>query len=74
MPAIYTGFSGWGQLSTPLPWERNDRSQTYSTNLSKIHKSHELRFGFDMVHHAMNHWQPETANPRGEIDFSGNTT
>ena len=27
-----------------------------------------------MVHHAMNHWQPETANPRGEIDFSGNTT
>jgi hypothetical protein len=74
MPAIYTGFSGWGQLSTPLPWWRNDRSHTYSTNFSKILKAHELRFGFDMVHHAMNHWQPETANPRGEIDFSGGTT
>ncbi len=74
MPAIYTGFTGWGQLSTPLPWWRNDRSQTFSTNFSKIVKAHEIRFGYDMVHHAMNHWQPETANPRGQIDFSGNTT
>ncbi len=74
MPAITTGFTGWGQLSTPLPWFRNDRSQTYSTNLSKIYNAHEFRFGFDLVHHAMNHWQPETANPRGEIQFSGNTT
>jgi hypothetical protein len=74
MPAINTGFTGWGQLSTPLPWERNDRSQTYSMNVTKIHRGHEIRFGFDTVHHAMNHWQPETANPRGEINFSGSTT
>ncbi|HET8547517.1 MAG TPA: TonB-dependent receptor [Bryobacteraceae bacterium] len=74
MPAIYTGFTGWGQLSTPLPWWRWERSQTYSTNFSKINRGHELRFGFDMVHHALTHWQPETANPRGEINFSGNTT
>lgn len=74
MPAIYTGFSGWGELSTPLPWWRWERSQTYSTNFSKIHSAHELRFGFDLVHHAMTHWQPETANPRGQINFSGNTT
>ncbi|MEK7408179.1 MAG: TonB-dependent receptor [Acidobacteriota bacterium] len=74
MPAIYTGFSGWGELSTPLPWWRWERSQTYSTNFSKIFMAHELRFGFDLVHHAMTHWQPETANPRGEINFSGNTT
>ena len=74
MPAINTGFTGWGELSTPLPWWRWERSQTYSTNFSKIYSAHELRFGFDMVHHAMTHWQPETANPRGEINFSGNTT
>ena len=74
MPAIYTGFSGWGQLSTPLPWWRWERVQTYSTNFSKVYSAHEVRFGFDMVHFAMTHWQPETANPRGEIDFSSTTT
>jgi len=74
MPAITTGFSGWGELSTPLPWWRWERSQTYSTNFSKLHSAHEIRFGFDLVHHAMTHWQPETANPRGAINFSGNTT
>lgn len=74
MPVISTGFTNWGQASTPLPWWRNDASQTYSTNFSRIYSSHELRFGYDMVHHAMSHWQPETANPRGAISFGGNTT
>ncbi len=74
MPAISTGFAAWGETSTPLPWWRWERSQTYSTNFSKLSNAHEIRFGFDMVHHAMTHWQPETANPRGAINFSGNTT
>jgi hypothetical protein len=74
MPSIGTGFTVWGQNSTPLPWWRYERSQTYSTNFSKVFSSHEIRFGYDMVHHALTHWQPETANPRGAINFSGNTT
>ena len=32
---------------------------------------HDLRFGFDMVRHQLNHWQPELNNPRGGFTFSG---
>ena len=33
-----------------------------------------MRFGFNMVRFNLNHWQPETANPRGNFDFNGNLT
>ena len=74
MPQFNHGFSAWGQTATWIPTFRNDRSYTFSTNVSKLHGSHDLRFGFDMVRHALNHWQPETANPRGNITFGGNAT
>ena len=74
MPVFSTGFSAWGQTATWIPAFRNDRSHTFSTNVSKLHGAHEFRFGYDMVRHAMNHWQPETANPRGAITFGGNAT
>ncbi|MCS7023319.1 MAG: hypothetical protein NZV14_00850 [Bryobacteraceae bacterium] len=74
MPVFIHGFSTWGQTATWIPLFRNDRSITYSTNFSKISGQHEFRFGYDLVRHAMNHWQPETANPRGAIDFGGNAT
>ena len=37
--------------------------------------SHEIRFGFDFLHHLMNHWQPELgAGPRGSFDFGNAVT
>lgn len=74
MPVFNTGFSTWGQTATWIPAFRNDRSHTFSLNVSKLKGSHELRFGYDQVRHAMNHWQPETASPRGAITFGGNAT
>ena len=35
---------------------------------------HELRFGFDMVRHQLNHWSPHLGDPRGNFPFSGNIT
>ena len=35
---------------------------------------HELRFGFDMVRHQLNHWSPHLGDPRGNFSFSGNIT
>jgi hypothetical protein len=70
----FNTFSGYGQLNTWMPTFRNDRSFTFTTNLSWIKNKHEFRFGFDMVRHQLNHWQPETANPRGQFSFSGNIT
>jgi hypothetical protein len=73
-PAIAHGFTAWGNTDTWMPLFRNDRSYLYNTNFSKVMRSHEVRFGYDVIRHEMNHWQPETANPRGSINFSGNTT
>lgn len=73
-PALYTGFTVWGYEPTWFPLFRNDRTYTYTHNFSKQRGAHELRWGFDMVKHSLNHWQPEVNHPRGSITFSGNAT
>jgi len=67
----FTGLSSWGQTATWMPLERAERSYTFTTNLSIIKSSHEIRMGFDSVRHSMTHWQPETDNPRGAFSFGG---
>jgi hypothetical protein len=68
------GFSYIGVGATWAPLFRKERSYTYQTNFSKISGAHELRWGFEPRRLELNHWQPETANPRGAISFSGGTT
>ncbi len=68
------GFSNFGISATWAPLFRRERTYEYRTNFSKIHGAHELRWGFEPRRLQMDHWQPETANPRGEIHFSGGTT
>jgi hypothetical protein len=67
MPLISNGFSSWGNNASSNPNFYNDRSYTFTTNFTKLKGAHEFRWGVDLVHHAMNHWQPETANPRGSL-------
>jgi len=67
----FTGLSSWGQTATWMPLERAERSYTFTTNLSIIKSKHEIRMGFDSVRHQMNHWRPETDNPRGAFNFGG---
>ncbi|MCC7343137.1 MAG: TonB-dependent receptor [Bryobacterales bacterium] len=73
-PCISNGFTAWGNCSSSNPNFYADRSYTYTTNISKVHGAHEFRFGVDILHHAMNHWQPEIANPRGALSPTGNAT
>jgi hypothetical protein len=68
------GFSDIGALDTWTPVWRHERTYTYQSNFSKISGSHEFRFGFDVRRLSLNHWQPETANPRGYVEFSSGTT
>jgi outer membrane receptor protein involved in Fe transport len=68
------GFSYWGLGAGWTPLFRHDRSYTAPVNFSKIAGSHELRWGFEPRRHEMNHWQPETGNPRGYIAFAGGAT
>jgi Carboxypeptidase regulatory-like domain/TonB dependent receptor-like, beta-barrel len=76
MPPLY--ISGFSALGNPEGWNplyRNDQSYTFNTNASWMKGTHDLRAGFDFVHHLMNHWQPELGEgPRGAFYFDPGVT
>jgi hypothetical protein len=76
MPPL--NISGFSTLGNPEGWNpvfRNDQSYTFNTNASWMKGRHDIRFGFDFVHHLMNHWQPELGEgPRGGFTFSPGVT
>jgi len=76
MPAFYiSGYTNLGNAEGWNPLQRNDQSYTLSLNANKIKGNHDIRFGLDLMHHLMNHWQPELGEgPRGAFDFAGGTT
>jgi hypothetical protein len=71
-------FSDYSSLGNTEGWNpafRNDQSFTFNTNASWMKGNHEIRFGFDFMHHLMNHWQPELgAGPRGAFTFDPGVT
>ncbi len=68
------GFSDLGFIDTWTPVWRHERAYSYQTNFSKVYQAHELRVGMEMRRLELNHWQPETANPRGAITFGAGST
>lgn len=74
MPNFNFGYSNVGNPQTWIPMWRAEQTTTHSTNFSWVKGAHDVRFGFNMVRFNLNHWQPETANPRGNFDFNGNLT
>jgi outer membrane receptor protein involved in Fe transport len=68
----------YSQFGVPnwMPLFRTDESYTTSHSLTWTKGAHQFRFGFDLVRHHLNHWQPELSNggPRGALDFNGNLT
>ena len=74
MPQFNPGMSVLGNNATWTPVTRDETNYTFSTNITKVAGKHEIRSGFDFVKLALNHWQPEFANPRGRFNFSGNLT
>ena len=72
---IGTDYSTLGNTEGWNPLYRNDQSYTFNTNASWMKQSHEIRFGFDFIHHLMNHWQPELGSgPRGSFGFGNGVT
>src|SRR5207248_2253924 len=47
---------------------------SFTTNLTKLKGRHDLRGGYTMNFFYLDHWQPETGNPRGAFTFNGATT
>ncbi len=70
-----TGYTGFG-VPNWMPLTRVEESFTHSDNLTWTKGAHEVRFGFDLVRHHLNHWQPEIGNfgPRGGLGFNGQET
>src|SRR5437867_4657845 len=70
-----SGFANIGNSEGWNPAFRHDWSFTSSHNLRWSHGKHQVSFGTDIVHHHLNHWQPELGSgPRGEFDFGGGVT
>ena len=76
MPPL--NIAGFSTLGNPEGWNplfRNDQSYTFNTNASWMKGLHDIRFGFDFVHHLMKHWQPELGEgPRGAFTFNSGVT
>jgi hypothetical protein len=69
-----SGYSGFG-VPNWMPLQRVEESYTQSDNLTWTKGAHEVRFGFDLVRHHLNHWQPEIGQgPRGYLGFGGGET
>jgi len=70
-----TGYTGFG-VPNWMPLFRTDETYSNSDSLTWTKGAHEVKFGFDVVRHHLNHWQPELSNggPRGLLDFDGQST
>ena len=73
-PVFRTGFSDVGNRDTWTPIFRDERTYSVASNLSKTMGRHDLRTGYTVNFLYLNHWQPESDNPRGAFDFNGNIT
>lgn len=74
----FFSITGYADLGNPEGWNpafRNDWSFTSNHNVRWSHGKHQVSAGTDIIHHHLNHWQPELGSgPRGEFDFGGGVT
>ena len=73
-PVFNTGFSQVGNRDGWNPIFRDERTYSLASNLSKNMGRHDLRTGYTLNFLYLDHWQPESGNPRGSFDFAGNAT
>jgi hypothetical protein len=73
-PVFNTGFSAVGNRDGWNPIFRDERTYSLAANLSKNMGRHDLRTGYTVNFLYLDHWQPESGNPRGAFNFAGNAT
>jgi hypothetical protein len=76
IPAFHVpGYSSFGQTDSWNPLFRADYSLNFSQNFSWVRGSHEFRWGYNLVRHHLDHWQPEAGSgPRGSFGFAREMT
>ena len=67
-----SGYSTYGNPGSARPQTWHDNQRRYNANLTWMKGTHGFRFGFDLSHEHMNHWQIEAGGgPRGDFAYSG---
>jgi len=72
-----SGIENMGNTNTGSPFLFRDNQYTTAYNLTKVHGAHNLRFGFQYDHYALNHFQPQGGTfgtARGTFGFDGYLT
>ncbi|HEY8548531.1 MAG TPA: TonB-dependent receptor [Vicinamibacterales bacterium] len=69
IPEFRTGFRNLGNFEGWMPIYRDERTYSFTTNVTKVKGAHEFRGGYLVNFLYLDHWQPETDNPRGRFDF-----
>ena len=67
-------FSQLGNRDGWNPIFRDERTYSIATNITKVKGRHDFRGGYFLNFLYLDHWQPETGNPRGRFEFLPNTT
>ncbi len=67
----FTTFSELGNRDGWNPIFRDERTYSLATNITKMKGRHEFRGGYTLNFLYLDHWQPETGNPRGRFRFDG---
>jgi carboxypeptidase family protein/TonB-dependent receptor-like protein len=67
-------FSQLGNRDGWNPIFRDERTYSIATNVTKVKGQHDFRGGYFLNYLYLDHWQPETGNPRGQFIFNANTT
>jgi Carboxypeptidase regulatory-like domain len=73
-PVFNTGFDAVGNRDGWNPIFRDERTYSVASNLSKTKGRHDLRTGYTVNFLYLDHWQPESGNPRGAFNFATNAT
>jgi hypothetical protein len=73
-PEFQTGLSTVGNRDGWNPIFRDERTYSLAANLTKLAGRHDIRGGYSVNFLYLDHWQPESNNPRGRFQFAGNAT
>jgi hypothetical protein len=70
--ATLGAFTNLGNQNNSNPFLFRDNEFMGGVNMGWIKGSHSVRFGFEMIHFAINHFQPQVKyGPRGGFTFTG---
>ena len=70
-----SGYSTFGNPGAARPQRWHDNQRRYNANITWMKGTHGFRFGLDLSHEHMNHWQVEGGGgPRGDFAYNGGQT